>query len=372
MKTKLCHIILLLLLKISFCNAQTTASFFENKSVSASYHYGFLLPEYTYHQLQSISPINGVEVNFGTRLTGENYWQRLYNYPVSGISMYYSGLSNKGLYGNVFALYAYSGSSFFQDKKVQITWRMGLGFCYIGKKFHLENNYYNISVGSHINMLFRGEFGWGTKISERFDFRQNLAFNHFSNANMAEPNIGLNWLNLQNAIVYYPKARPQINNVVVPKHNLSIKHRLILSGGLKHTKSFESYQYITSSLAYSPLFSISHLVSVGPGADLFYDSSVKTIFERRERNFETQYAWQTGFHVNFIMYYNRLGFGIQQGLYVGLKDELAGNKAYNRAFIEFIFNQNLHLVLALKTHLHILDHVQLGIGINIKDKNLKH
>jgi hypothetical protein len=371
MKLKVWHILILLLLKISFCNAQSYKDFLDNKSIGASYHYGFLLPEYTYHQLQAISAINGVEINLGTKLNGKNYWQNLYNYPVSGISMYYSGLSNKELYGNVFSVYAYSGSSFFPDRKIQLTWRLGLGFCYVGKKFHLEDNLYNISVGSHINMLFRGELGWETKITDRFDFRQNLAFNHFSNANMAEPNIGLNWLNFQNAIVYYPKARPQINSVVVPNHSLSVKHRLILSGGLKHTKSFESYQYITSSLAYSPVFSISHLVSVGPGADLFYDSSVKTIFERRERDFKPHFAWQSGLHINFIMYYNRMGFGLQQGIYLGLIDEVAGNKAYNRAFIEFFFNKNLHVVLALKTHLHILDHVQLGIGINIKDKSLK-
>jgi hypothetical protein len=361
--------IIVILSIISFANytvlSNSEDDFWQNKYFSASYHYGFLVHEYSYHKLHALNPINSFELCFSKKSLGNSIWQNIYNYPELGVSAYFSGLSNKELYGNLSSVYVFTASDFLKDKKINIDWKLGLGIAYVTRKFDFENNYHNISVGSHFNGFFRAEIGWKYNFFKHITFRQALVFNHISNVNMAEPNIGLNWISLKNSIYIKPINNIIKQNIEIPKYQKTFFHQIILSGGLKHTKSFEAYQYITGSLAYKAVYKPSYISSIALGGDIFYDSAVKTIMEKKNKDFTPKDSWQTGFFIQFALHYNKLSFGLQQGIYVFLLEQTENHKYYNRAFIQWDFNDIISGKIAMKTHLQVLDHVQVGVGYKI-------
>lgn len=369
---KKCFSIILILVfaqNLMFC--QSSGQYWQNKSLSLSHYYGYLIPEYSYHHLQATEAINGFSIGFGKTSSGNDFWQRLYNYPVSGLCLFHSGLSNAELYGHQTAIFAYTGSEFLSDKKLQLPWQFGLGMNYVSKRFDFQDNYHNIGVGSNLNVYFRGSFGWSFMIFEIFRFTQSLVFHHLSNANMNEPNIGLNWLTVSNTIAFYPKGKSVRLITDVPDFKKAVEHFIFLNGGLKHTVSFEPYKYMTGSLSYVAELGISHMVSLSLGADLFFDSSVEEEMIAKGIEFEHYFAWHSGVHVGLKMNYNKLGVGIQQGIYVGLLEHLNNNKMYNRAFAQWRFNDWFTAMIALKSHLHILDHVEIGIGYRLFKSNCR-
>ncbi len=361
------YIILLFVINISGFS-QTESKFRQNKSISVSYHYGWLLPEYSFNTLQAIEPIHGAEISLEKHSSGSNYWQRLYKYPVTGISLFYSGLSNPEIYGKQGTIYGYTGSSFMQNNKINIFWKLGLGFTYTSEKFDFHKNRLNVAIGSNYNVYFRAAMGWQTHISNSFVFKQSLDFSHISNINMNEPNIGLNWLTFNNTILFLPKGKPLFDNPEIPEHQKRLEHQFFLSGGLKHTKTFEPYQYITGSFSYNLSYKPSHIIGLGIGADFFYDSSVKNVMKDKEYDYLQKYSWHTGIHAELKLTYNRLSLGLQQGVYLGLKETINNNIVYNRSFMQWKLNDNVLLMLALKSHIHILDHVQIGVGYTLNQK----
>ena len=64
------------------------------------------------------------------------------------------------------------------------------------KKFELSDDYENVAVGSHLNVHFRYHLGLQYDISSNLKLKSGLNFHHFSNANMREPNLGLNMLSV--------------------------------------------------------------------------------------------------------------------------------------------------------------------------------
>jgi hypothetical protein len=237
-----------------------------------------------------------------------------------------------------------------------------LGLCYATKKYDAFDNPFNVVVGSHLNIYFRAAIGWKLLTMKKFGIAQYFTFHHLSNANMSAPNVGLNWLTFTNSITFYPKGKPSIANVPIPPVETGLRHQIILSAGLKHTRSFESYKYVAASLSYTALWKPTHVFSFGLGADLFYDSSVRDVLESSNSTFLPRYLWHSGLHLEQRVTYNKTSFGLQEGLYMGFLEKVNNNKMYNRAFVQRHIGQNLIVRLSMKSHLHILDHVELGIG----------
>lgn len=352
---------------------QGKSDLLKNSFVKASYHYGFLLPEYSFIRQQSNSSIQGFEISLLNQSDGSKYWHRLYNFPEAGVGFFHSGLGNSVLFGHQSALFFQTGSSIYRSRneKLAFPWQLGVGLCRVSEKYDAQTNPFNVAVGSHINIYFRAAVSWNLHLGEKFILTQGLTFHHLSNANMSEPNIGLNWLTLHHSISFGPKGVGSRVVSEVPSKDQRIAHQVYANYGIKHTRSFESYKYSTASLSYSALWVPSYIVSFGIGADFFYDSSVKDELETSQREFKNQYYFHSGIHIEQKMVYNKMSFGIQEGVYIGLKEKVGNHVLYNRAFLQRELTKSLSIMLSVKTHLHILDHVELGLGWKFKSKKQK-
>ncbi|MFN6015579.1 MAG: hypothetical protein ACK47F_12895, partial [Flavobacteriales bacterium] len=74
------------------------------------------------------------------------------------------------------------------------------------------------------------------------------------------------------------------------------------------------------------------------------------------------YDYRTGIHLSQEFVYDRFSFILQEGFYIGLIDRVDNSFMYNRAMLRWKLNKNWLINISMRSHLHILDYPELGIG----------
>eukprot|EP01041_Mallomonas_annulata_P018124 gene18124-36906_t len=117
----------------------------ENLFISAEYAFGAILPEYQFVNSIVEKNIQQIEISILKKTYGTNFWQRKYNYPQFGFSVFASTLGNKKILGDEFALFPFVQFSSHPTRKFHIENKIGLGLGFATKRFDLQENYENIA-----------------------------------------------------------------------------------------------------------------------------------------------------------------------------------------------------------------------------------
>jgi hypothetical protein len=333
--------------------------------VRGNVHRGVVLPEYGFIDYLVNDYVHGAEISVVRQTRGKSMWEQLYNYPSWGLCLYYGGLGNREVFGGQIALFPYFVCRLVAAGPFSLDGEMGLGLTYATKTFDLQSNPFNIAIGSHLNIHYRAELMARLRFSERGMFHAGIAFNHLSNANLAEPNIGLNGGYL-NVGMWYAVSGKQ----AMVRHEIPVwKPRMVLEGrasiGLKHTRTFEALAYAAGAFSVDAKFRWSHRFAAGLGGDLFWDASVRPLMIRMGRHFYPEYSYMSGIHATVEAYYGKASFALQGGLYVGLHPVLVRDWYYNRFIINYHFTDHIFASLSFKSRLVILDYQELGIGFRL-------
>lgn len=360
---------LIILLNFSFVSFSQKPSKLDNSWIRVQGNFGALISEYQFANYLVNKPLGAFEISWNKRTTGKNLWEQVYKFPEYGITFQYTSLGNPTVFGHEVALYPYMQGFFYRGKKMQVFHQFGFGVGYATKRFHLENNYQNIAVGSHLNFHFNFKTGARYLLNDHFLLDGGLTFAHFSNANMSEPNLGLNmvyaFLGVSKSI---GKQSPIVKNEI-PKHFKKHEFALIYAAGGKHTRALQSDKYFTSSLSGEYKFHWKRKFYVGTGLDLFYDSSTEIEMSARGKdNHRSRDDFRTGIHFSQEIVYDRFSFILQEGFYVGLVDMVSNSSMYNRAILRWRFTENLLVHISMKSHLHILEYPELGFGYHFRTK----
>lgn len=331
--------------------------------MSAKYHYGFLLPEYDFFNYLVNDHINALEINIQKEFDGKHLWHKLYKYPSLGFSFIYSELGNNTVFGKAFAFYPYIQFNLIKRKLFDLKYQLGIGICYVTKHFDPIDNYHNIAVGSNFNIWFNTELTFNYHISSAVSLQAGTAFYHLSNANLAEPNIGLNFWTFFSGIQANINQIEKSYDYEIPEFTGKNNYSVIFAGATKHTRRFSKELYFAASLSFEYKRVLGHKFSLGAGGDLFYDGSVPDEMRRNnEPEIKNIYMMKTGIHVSQELIIGRLSLIIQEGLYFLLKDELNKNLMYNRGIIRYKFSDHFFANLAMKSNVVVLDVMELGIG----------
>ena len=340
------------------------SKFSENLYLRTDLNYGFVLPEYQNINYLVDKPTYGFEVSLGKKTSGKSIWEKLYKFPEYGLTTSFTTLGNKEVFGSEFGLYPYVQNFLIRRPKFQMTSQFGLGIGYATKKFDLQTNYENISIGSHLNAHFNYKIGTRFILGEHFSINAGLSFTHFSNANMAEPNLGINLFKVYTGLNYSIHADKAFTAIELLQHETKHEFAFVYAFGGKHTRALQSDVYITSSLSSEYKFHWKRKLHVGGGLDLFYDSSTKVEMNavKKGDDYKTMYDYKTGIHISQEIVYDRFSFILQTGTYIGLTNHLNNHKIYNRAVLRWKFNDHLLMSVSMKSHLHILDYPEIGFG----------
>jgi hypothetical protein len=361
----LCALLLTCYFAVIRCHAQEK---FENLSLRAEVNTGVLIPEYQLFNQFSEDYIYGIELSLEKQSSGKRESDQVFNYPAFGGSILYTTLGNDEVFGHELAFYGYFLNHFIRKERFQLNHQFGLGLGYATKRFDLQDNFQNVAVGSHLNIHFNYKLGVAYKISDHFRITSGLSFSHYSNANMSEPNLGLNWLSFYLGS-YYLLGK----EVIEPRRELAAfkgtnEFAFVAAAGGKHTRALQSTIYFTSSLSAEYKRHISRKIRLGAGIDLFYDSSTEAEMSVPGKDaYKPRDDFRTGIHFSQEIAYDKFSFIIQEGIYIGLRNTVdKGRQMYNRAIIRYKINEHLLIHVSMKSHLHILDYPEFGIGYWIK------
>ena len=336
----------------------------DNLSVTSYYHFGYVLPEYSNLLYIVNEPVHAVSLNVSKKTRGKNDWEKIYNYPEYGFSFFYSTLGNDAIHGREFAINPFFRMNIISRNRFNFFNETALGLGYVTKTFN-DRNYLNIAVGSHLNLHFNLKFGVDYRFAERLKLNAGLSFDHFSNANSKNPNLGLNWVTTFAGVTYAIGKQTPVLEHELTAHNAKFQYELIYSfGGKKSRGVLQSDLYYTSSLTFEGKWSVSRAIRLGLGADLFYDPSAKSEMAALDNfDYEPSNDFRTGIHVSQEFVYSRLSLILQEGIYIGLKDAVNKHVMYNRGIVRVQVSNRMFVQLAMKSHLHILDYPELGLGI---------
>ena len=359
-----CLVILALILVIHCSPGKSQPKFTDDLQLRLSYHYGFVLPEYSLFTYLVHDPVRSAELSLSKETSGKTVWEQLYNYPEYGISLYYSTLGNDKVFGREVAVYPHFTAHYISTERFDLDNKVGMGLGYVTKRFDLEENFRNIAVGSRLNIHFSFELGARYRLALRTEVHAGLAFNHFSNANSAEPNLGINWVTAYGGLSYRPGNLTEHRINEIPPHKRETEFALLVALGAKSTRALTSDRYLTSSISFELNRKVWPKFHFGIGPDLFFDSSTETEMEALSRfGHKGIYDFRTGIHISQEIVYNRFSLILQEGVYLLLTDKVGDNIMYNRAILRYKVTKKFLVNFAMKSHLHILDYPELGIGM---------
>jgi hypothetical protein len=332
--------------------------------LQADVHHGYMLPEYQFVNYLVNDNIHSIEVMLSKKTSGKDFWQQLYRYPDYGLSLFLSTLGNNEVFGKQIALSSFYNIHLIDKKRFSLDYRLGLGLCYVTKKLDLEDDYQNIAIGSKLNIYFNFDFGYKVLVYKNIYFTNGLSFHHYSNGNLEEPNLGLNYLTVY-AGTYFLIGRPSERKICeIPEFHRSNEYFAVYSVGFKHTRALSTKKYFTTSVSIEAKRKLAHKFHLGIGADLFYDSSTKIEMEALNKtNFRNQDRYQSGLHVSEEFVYNKFSLAVQEGVYLLLRDKVNNSFMYNRAIARYKVFNHFMVSFSMKSRLQILDYPELGFGV---------
>lgn len=374
-----------------------------NIMVEARAHYGFF-----YHHHFEMRRFNkrymAFEASIYQNTYGKNEWELRYHYPYLGITFYQSNLGNFEELGHVYALYPYINYPLNFSEKCQFTFKLGIGLAYLTKHFkpYGDVNYYNFSIGSHLNAAINLSFEYRQKITSRFWSVFSVGLTHFSNGGTKLPNYGLNTLSSAWGLAYYlreprgnllPGVRPDYYPFEFDRKqwlSLDLDYGIGFKNVSQTLRGESDHFYPVHDLSSYFLAQFTRYSRAGVCLSLVLDCSDKTlpkceaiddgrilftrinsetylpeidtisILQMTKLNFSFCYAMT----MNRMSYYFELGWHLKYNQYTD-RDK---GKVFEKVTLRYQLYDNLYAHLSLSTHLARADHLTFGFGYRFNQK----
>ena len=349
----------------STINTHAQSRFSDDLKVEGAVHFGFNVPEYQMFTYITNDYIRSVNISVVKETKGKNEWEKIFNYPEYGLSLFYSSLGNDDAFGRELSLVPFFRTNIIDKENYKLYNQLGVGLSYVSKKFDAQDNYLNVAVGSKLNLHFNLRFGFRYKLSDKIKLNLGVSFDHFSNANTSEPNLGVNYITAYTGLSYRIGRKTARKNTELRPHIKENYYNIVANIGGKYSRALSSKKYITSSVSIEAKRRCYKAFHLGLGLDLFYDSSVKDQLLDAEKEYKSIDSFQTGLHLSQTIVYNRISLTLQEGIYIGFLEKVGGYKVYNRGIVAYTVNKRFSVRLAMKSHLHILDYPEFGFAYKL-------
>ncbi len=177
---------------------------------------------------------HGFALNIGTlKNDTSSSWTKYYNYPETGVTLFYSNIGNNDIFGNQYSVLAFISFNVFNRPIKPYYFKLGIGASYFDTYFDSITNPRNIDVGSSFTWAFQA-FLYKTILEKKgMNLRAGIGFSHASNGHTQLPNLGINSGLFSLSAQFYNK---EIDNYQLikakTKLNTHKNYSLSLRGGL--------------------------------------------------------------------------------------------------------------------------------------------
>lgn len=323
------------------------------------------------------------EISLQKATYGKYRWEAEYDYPLIGISLWYSGLGGFPELGSAIAVYPTINFPLVRDNKQSLNFKLGIGLGYLTNRFDRIDNYKNFAIGSHINIAASLFFEYRKRLSKMMTFTTGLGLTHFSNGTMKTPNYGLNILTASVGISsYLSNPNRSLDKKILPKlYPFEFDGRKYLSFEVAAAMAFKdmSQQYGKSFYVFAAYTNIMARVSYkskfGMGFDLTHDASDRIIYESRHAEVpDNLQITKIGINVAYELVMDRLTFLFNAGMYISGM-ERSESDLYQRLTLKYFITNKIYANMALSAHLGKAEYVGFGLGYQVKfiyKRKIKH
>jgi len=357
--------IILFIFFISFLThvkAQSDSTkFTDNLFVSVTYGNGILMA----HRASLKALINDytyyTTIEIGTATYGKRPWESLFKYPMLGVGIYRGANGNNNLFGHTTALYGFVSSPYHNEKQVSFGYKFGGGMAYVEKPFDIDQNIYNIVIGSHLNVYIHLAFDLKLKLfNDKVFINTGLGFTHQSNGKIQTPNLGFNILDLHFTAAYFLGKQSKKIYKAFPQRK---KHTFVgvITGGAKEYNEPNLGKFFAGSIILDYEYSVMKKSSWGAGLDFFYDGIIHDKYKTEQNSRALMHAGRFGAHLGYVFNYNKVGFIVQLGSYINpYYNDIS--ILYSRIGIRAKVSKHLIANITMKTHYAKADIVEFGLA----------
>jgi hypothetical protein len=188
-----------------------------NYFLRASIHNGSVLSHSNRVEYSSNAPVLGFEIELlRQRLDNLDAHYNLKGF-VTGFGLNFFNINNPVIKNNVNAFYTLE-SNVLKTQKLNLAIKACGGLNFISSPYDSINNQINWSYSSYVNAFLALGLVANYQINSNQSIAAKLAFNHFSNGAIKDPNLGVNFFT--SALSYQFKIADNV------KHSLNLKRRL--------------------------------------------------------------------------------------------------------------------------------------------------
>lgn len=305
------------------------------------------------------------EANLIYSTTGNKAWHSVYHYPKVGISAKFVDFKYPDVLGYAIGIYPFIDFTVFSKDKFYSNFRVGLGMAYISEKYDAIKNPLNIAISSSINVIGTLRLNIGYHLTQNVILTTSIGLAHLSNGAFNKPNYGLNLGGAGIGILYiFNETKPSTSSPFDPiskSNNLSIS----FMGGIKEIDNGSNSKYYPLTFQVIYLKSTSRFFEYGGTLDLMHDKSSKFHIIQKNQHYSSpndDICIGTTLHLQFPL--DKFASFAEIGLYL-YKPNPKYPQTYQRIGCRYKLNKTLTLLVALRTHLNIADHVDWGLTIAI-------
>jgi hypothetical protein len=328
-------------------------------------HYGFVMPHIKPIAYFITDHVRGYQFNIGLIANGSKKWHKYYNYPRYGLGFYHSGLGNDNIYGNVSALFGYFDRYFFRlNSRFNLGNRISFGVSYVNKKYDLRDNYFDVAIGSKINVYISYCLEGLIRVSPLVDAKFGLGMTHVSNGRFQEPNKGLNLITSFAGIQYSLKdpslsLLTESNDTEEPG-----KNQWMVMGAFGNKQISRKYNYTFLPIALSTEYArkISRTSFLGLAFTTYYDPSLKKEIELEGDTAGVGDNIRISLNLSYELKMGRFSYVFQPGFYLKNSYTKPGT-INNRIGLRYQLGHHLLAGVTIKAHwFAIADFIEWGIG----------
>ncbi len=143
------------------------------------------------------TPINRFSVisfNIGIQTTGDAEWQQLHNMPSYGLGIAATNINNHSEIGRPISIFGFYHGVIKHWKKSALRYHTELGLAYGWKPYDIQNNPYNIAIGSKLTARISFGLDYEMQIGKHYLCGIGANLTHFSNGAIRKPNKGVNFV----------------------------------------------------------------------------------------------------------------------------------------------------------------------------------
>ncbi len=345
-----------------------------NRAFSIAPHYGFVVPHTNQmtHLIQGHS--YGIFASYYRPVNNTAMWHSAYNYPEQGVDIGYINTGNLRQLGSQFAIKYWLDlplnryrpeKTTFSNKGFHHWLGLGLGVGYATKVWDLETNHQSSVLGSKINTSLNLQYAVRLMKFRQNEIRFGLRISHFSNGAFQLPNLGTN-----NAAIFLSYHHIENDGMEIKRQEVIVpeKYRftISLSGGLKEIPPPTGHKFGIGIFTLLGERRITYKSSLGFGTDVFYNSSLQTLMERREDGpVKKVDAMQNGLFFSYTLHFDDFELKMQQGVYLRDLWKVDGT-LYHRFGLRYRINAKWFASLMLKTHFAKADFGEFGFGYTLR------